>query len=1337
MRALASGFDRICKASQQGGYSQVDYPTFRGLFLADFPDLPESLSKRIFIVWDTNSNFGLDLPEVVCGICIMSRGKMEERLRLLFAIYDIGASGTLSKSILEKFACELDDCRSPEDERFLSQALIEEAFKSQSGNTLSEQEVGIAAFTQLVGKFTDAPLIKWINFVGQRLLNPLYDSNISQQSPRQLSTKKTNFASEDSDNGAAPVAGKYYLVRHQSSRSQLQEGALFKKNYAKPKPRSFELGDYWYVVSVAWFDLWRAYTGFSSSSNADISEEGIETLMSNPRPGPIDNRCLIKPEEIPCDYDLNHYDDKGKLYEMKSDVHFQHDYILLNRDSWKIIHDRYGGGPVIRRQVIEGNELELFPIGLNVRCITLASTDEHDIGFVFQNYLKKGPGETGKKIVVSKRTKVSELQQNVLSTCMDSPVRIRRRSSSITSCNASDDDQEVRVNDIYFTADRMRLWSVLGRSGIDEFLCNPGVHTPLNQTNHIQLLVNREETVEDANLVDGQTIVLEISSANGCWPFASQETIRSLRSRSSIPLNCTTNSKMLMLGGGAQSPVVQERAFAPQRTKVPATVGLCNLGNTCFMNSALQCLIHTPHFKDYFLHGGYAKDINESNKNGTGGLLADSFADLIRNVWTGNGDASLGWFAPRRFKKEIGRFDSRFNGFEQQDSQELLSSLLDGLAEDLNMIHQKAYVELQDSDGRSDEDVAREWWENHLRRELSIVSGIFTGQFKSLLSCETCEYESARFEPFLFLSLPLPEPPSRAINVTIVFSDAKRPPLLCSIRLPGNATLAQVRESLVHLQPASSGKIMVNGSLSTVVLRTQVTLDSDSLVFAHVLHKQIFSIIAEDSIISDMDHPIFAFEIPDILPKAHLEVPESEASNLRVGSRVVLRQEGEESLVGTVTEFRENHNLVGMRVEKSGTLLRKSASFKTVWSSAKKLSLIQDAESILLVVEQRQWHKYTCYFLNPYRATSIGLPLLLRTDPCLLTCKEVYYIIAEQLGMDISGESHDTVSEKEIIGIWGFKLVHGTRTGGSCNRCSWMKPCYGCPIPHDSTPLSLLPLTSGSAIILDWGLATSYRDVGIQVIDQDISIEENRLEDTREMPLSNLLENFSKAERLSTMDQVYCSHCKEFRDHSKKIDLWRLPPVMVIHLKRFQHVSTEKSKLINLVNFPIEGAEFESYLAPSMPSKPRKNSVSENHVKQQLDPAQEHQNEMVKNLMDSDYTGLKYYGGSDHGGMSTKYDLFGVVEHSGSLGAGHYVATVKNTIDSKWYLYDDKIVVPVEESRIVSSNAYMLFYIRQDVLANENLNSIFPAENVDISRIKQRLQETPQLSRSSDRCSIA
>ena len=79
----------------------------------------------------------------------------------------------------------------------------------------------------------------------------------------------------------------------------------------------------------------------------------------------------------------------------------------------------------------------------------------------------------------------------------------------------------------------------------------------------------------------------------------------------------------------------------------------------------------------------------------------------------------------------IGKYAPRFNGYQQHDAQELLAFLLDGLHEDLNRVHDKPYVELSDSEGRSDVVVAQEAWENHLLRNRSIIVELFHGQLKS------------------------------------------------------------------------------------------------------------------------------------------------------------------------------------------------------------------------------------------------------------------------------------------------------------------------------------------------------------------------------------------------------------------------------------------------------------------------------------------------------------------------------------------------------------------------------------------------------------------------------
>uniref|UniRef100_UPI000204532A UBIQUITIN CARBOXYL-TERMINAL HYDROLASE 4 n=1 Tax=Homo sapiens TaxID=9606 RepID=UPI000204532A len=184
----------------------------------------------------------------------------------------------------------------------------------------------------------------------------------------------------------------------------------------------------------------------------------------------------------------------------------------------------------------------------------------------------------------------------------------------------------------------------------------------------------------------------------------------------------------------------------------PGLCGLGNLGNTCFMNSALQCLSNTAPLTDYFLKDEYEAEINRDNPLGMKGEIAEAYAELIKQMWSGR-DAHV---APRMFKTQVGRFAPQFSGYQQQDSQELLAFLLDGLHEDLNRVKKKPYLELKDANGRPDAVVAKEAWENHRLRNDSVIVDTFHGLFKSTLVCPECAKVSVTFDPFCYLTLPLP-----------------------------------------------------------------------------------------------------------------------------------------------------------------------------------------------------------------------------------------------------------------------------------------------------------------------------------------------------------------------------------------------------------------------------------------------------------------------------------------------------------------------------------------------------------------------------------------------------
>lgn len=124
--------------------------------------------------------------------------------------------------------------------------------------------------------------------------------------------------------------------------------------------------------------------------------------------------------------------------------------------------------------------------------------------------------------------------------------------------------------------------------------------------------------------------------------------------------------------------------------------GLTNLGNTCYMNSAVQCMAYLPLLRAYLLSAQYKAlgDLNKDNPLGTGGKLLEEFAELLRGMWS----AKVAEKTPTKFKMQLAKNNSQFSGADQQDAQEFLNYIIDILHEDSNRVEKKPYVENLEDD---------------------------------------------------------------------------------------------------------------------------------------------------------------------------------------------------------------------------------------------------------------------------------------------------------------------------------------------------------------------------------------------------------------------------------------------------------------------------------------------------------------------------------------------------------------------------------------------------------------------------------------------------------------
>ncbi|VDK48291.1 unnamed protein product [Anisakis simplex] len=216
--------------------------------------------------------------------------------------------------------------------------------------------------------------------------------------------------------------------------------------------------------------------------------------------------------------------------------------------------------------------------------------------------------------------------------------------------------------------------------------------------------------------------------------------------------------------------------------------GISNLGNTCYMNSVLQCLSACSQLSHYFLSNEFLNNLRQvecvdctnerkilqsktraqlenSEHYGTGGALTEVFADTIKSLWSNDIDERT----VRHFHEVVCRFNNEYGTFKQQvipfffcyilcvlkDAQEFLMWLLDKIHEDLNTAIKRLYKDI--TVYGSEKDKAESSRSNHLQAHCSIIIRLFSAQFRSSIYCPRCHTEALIFDPYMCVSLQIPQ----------------------------------------------------------------------------------------------------------------------------------------------------------------------------------------------------------------------------------------------------------------------------------------------------------------------------------------------------------------------------------------------------------------------------------------------------------------------------------------------------------------------------------------------------------------------------------------------------
>ena len=161
----------------------------------------------------------------------------------------------------------------------------------------------------------------------------------------------------------------------------------------------------------------------------------------------------------------------------------------------------------------------------------------------------------------------------------------------------------------------------------------------------------------------------------------------------------------------------------------------------------------------------------------------------------------------------IGKYGPSFSGWQQQDSQEFLLFLLDGLQEDLNRVQKKPYVEKPDS---TDEMVhnpvalrqmADKCWDIYKARSDSVITDLFAGMYKSTVICPVCDKVSIIFDPFNNLTLQLPI--ESLWSKPIFFFPLHGTPFIVAVDIDKNASFAALKEYVAGKFPGADAKQMI------------------------------------------------------------------------------------------------------------------------------------------------------------------------------------------------------------------------------------------------------------------------------------------------------------------------------------------------------------------------------------------------------------------------------------------------------------------------------------------------------------------------------------------------